>query len=36
VMIKFRDILWCLTLKFTRAFREIILWTTSWVASGEG
>jgi hypothetical protein len=36
VMIKFRDILWCLTLECTRAFREIIMWTTSWVASGEG
>jgi hypothetical protein len=36
VMIKFKDILWCLTLECTRAFKEIILWTTSLVASGEG
>jgi hypothetical protein len=36
VMIKFKDILWCLTLECTKAFKEIITWTTSLVASGEG
>jgi hypothetical protein len=34
--IKFRSILWCLILEYTRASKEIILWTTSWVASREG
>jgi hypothetical protein len=36
MMIKYKGNLWCLNLKCTRAFKGIIPWTTSLVASGEG
>jgi hypothetical protein len=36
MMIKYRDNPWCLILEYTRAFKEIIQWTTFLVASGEG